>query len=327
MISKIAETWTRAERFERKCFWLYRVGLNRTLSHKTKLWLRLETSVRLQTHRTFMLFSSFSRIFIFELWVIATGAESYLRWFVGGFTGDGIGSPTSSFSSTSTFFILTVSEWESSEDDADVLTEIRVEWRGKPISWNEFMLEKPLSSSVWWQVENLFFKLFWGMLVALFVAIFGKIVGSSYSFEFEEFDDEWTDDSSVLRSERWDSRSKPKRRSPRCWKPFVSDVPFACDRIGSWVLRKFWTVLDNRNASLDSFSASMPTSLQDAFDRLSNVAAGISSVNFSGFVSELFDNLFFGVRRLKVWMKKIFNLMRRSRELWLMYHVKSLKAL
>lgn len=263
-----------------------------------------------------MVFSSFSRIFIFELWVMETGADSYLRWFTVVFVGGAIGKPTTSFSSAAGFLNFTVSEWDSS-DDTEVLTEIKVEWSGRPISWNEFMLEKPLSSSVWWQVENLldFVRPLAGMFVVLLVAMLGNIVWSSSSlFEFEEFDDEWTDDSSVLRNDKCDSRSKPNKKSLRCcskdrWKVFASDVPFACDKIGSCVLRKFWTVLESLKASLDNFSASISASTTTTFCLLSNGAATISSVwkvYFSGLISTPVEVLHFGDRRLKIQFHEIF---------------------
>lgn len=284
-----------------------------------------------------MVFSSFSRIFILELEVM--GAESYLRWFAAILAGGGIGSPTSSFNSTASkgFLNLKVSECESSDDDPEVLTERRVECRGKPISWNEFMLENPLSSSVWWHVENLFdfVRPFAGMLVILLAAIVGKIVGSSSSlFEFDEFDDEWTEDSSVLRSDKCDSRSKPNKKSFR-WrskdergKPFASDddAPFVCDKIGSWVLRKFWTVLESLKASFESFSASISVSL-GVICLLSKGKMIVSSgwnVNFSGLMSTAVDDLFFGDRRLKNDSSLSLKLTIRNSST---YHVKSLKAL
>lgn len=262
------------------------------------------------THKTFIVFSSFSRIFIFELWVIETGAESYRRWLIEDFVGDKIiGSPTSSFNSTAGFLTFIVSDCDSSEDVADVLMEIIVECKGNPISWKEFMLEKPLSSSVWWQVENLFDFVgpFEGMLIVLLVLAIGKIVDSSSSlFEFDELEDEWTDDSSVLRNDKCDSRSKAKRNSVRCvsnvrcWKLIASDVPLACERIGSCVLRKFCTVLDKRKASFESFSASISFSWF-TFDRVSKMLGLLSSgwkENFSGLISLPLVDFVFGDRRL-----------------------------
>lgn len=199
---------------------------------------------------------------------------------------------------------LTVSDWDSS--DAEVLMESKVECIGKPISWNEFMLEKPLSSSVWWHVENRFdfVRPFAGTPFNLLLTMLGKIVGSSSSLlEFDELDDEWTDDSSVLRNDECESRSKPNKKSPRCgWKALWSDELFACDKIGSWVWRKFWTVRDNRKASFDSFSASTPASGL-GLGRLSKCKSNLSSsgcnVNFSGLTSTADKDLFFGDRRLK----------------------------
>lgn len=184
------------------------------------------------------------------------------------------------------------------------------------------MLEKPLSSSVWWQVENLFdfTKAFAGALFLL-VAIIGKIVGSSSSLlEFDEFDDEWTDDSSVLRNDKCDSRSKPNKKSFLCCSIVVrgnvagSETHVACDNIGSWVLRKFWTVRESLKASLDNFSASISISLQ-VFGLVSNgdaklpsndggttttkFASSLWKVNFSGLISTTLVALFFGARRLK----------------------------
>lgn len=239
-----------------------------------------------------------------------TGAESYRRWLIADFVGETLGSPTSSLSSTEGFLTFMVSDCDSSEDVAEVLMEIMVECKGSPISWKEFMLENPLSSSVWWQVENRFDFVgpFEGMLMVLLAFAMGKIVGSSSSlWELDELDDEWTDDSSVLRNDKCDSRSKAKRNSVRCcsnvrcWKLIASDVPLACDRIGSCVLRKFWTVLESLNASLDSFSASNSFS-PTTFGRASKMIGLLSSgwkVNFSGLISTLFVDLVFGDRRLK----------------------------
>lgn len=174
---------------------------------------------RLHTHKTFMVFSSSSRIFIFEFWDIASGAESYLRWLMVGLIGGGLGSPTSSFSERGDLLIFIDSEFDSSDEVPEVLTEIMVDCsKGRPISWKEFMLEKPLSSSVW-HVENRFdlMRTFGATLPLLFATFAGKIVGSSSSlWEFEELDEEWTDDSSVLRSDECDSRLKPNKKSFRC---------------------------------------------------------------------------------------------------------------
>lgn len=199
------------------------------------------------THKTFIDFSSFLRMFIFELCVM--GTESYRRWLAMIFEGDG--TPTSSLNSAEGFLNFTVSECDSSDEVPDVFTDRSVECKGKPISWNEFMLEKPLSSSVW-HVENRFdlVRLFAGMVLILVVAV-GKFVGYSSSL-FDELDD-CTDDSSVLRRDKCDSRSKPNEKSFRCGSnggrgnPIASEVLLmACDKIGSWVLRKFWTVRDRR---------------------------------------------------------------------------------
>lgn len=285
------------------------------------------------THKTFMLFSSFSRIFIF--WDIGTGAESYRRWLASALIG-GEGRPTSSFNSTAAFLNFTVSECDSSDDAVDVFTEMRVECNGRPMSWNEFMLEKPLSSSVWWHVENLFLRTLTGMLADLLATTLGgKTDGSNSSslFEFDELEDEWTDDSSVLRSDKCDSRSKPNKKSFRCWsnvvrgKLFGSDALLACDKIGSCVLRKFCTVLESLNASLESFSASMPTSFEGLV-RVSNTDTAASSsqwkLNFSGLTSTPVEDLFLEVRRLKKLFRIYFH------NFWLSlinYQVKSLKAL
>lgn len=124
----------------------------------------------------------------------------------------------------------------------------------------------------------------------------GNVIGSSSSLF--EFDDECTEDSSVLRSDEFESRSKPNKKSLRC-----SDELFACDKIGSWVLRKFCTVRESLKASLESFTASIPAT-GFALGLLSNdVRASLSScgwnVNFPGFSSGFAKDLFLGDRRLK----------------------------
>lgn len=179
-----------------------------------------------QTHRTFMEFSSLSRSFNFGVVLDKSGVELNLRWLM-----------TFRFFN----FSLILSFLLSSPDDEFV--DIMVELSGRPTSWNEFMLENPLSSSVWWHDEKILLALFWFLN-----EIFGWTRSSSSLFE--EFDDECTEDSSVLRIEICDSWSKSNIISLLlCFKLTVDVftlVEIVCDRIGSWVLRKLWTVRESR---------------------------------------------------------------------------------
>jgi hypothetical protein len=114
---------------------------------------------------------------------------------------------------------------------------------GKPISWKELMLENPLSSSV---VEKRFVD---------FVTFFAERGQSSAIFWWWWCSNEFESSVVLSKLEHLDFiRLSAMFFDASILSEFLFSSFSDVVRIGSWVLRKFWTVRRSRKPCFDSFS-------------------------------------------------------------------------